>query len=586
MHRLILLCLLIVGVMLATSQSSARGSATGTYQPPIGIPAPEFGIEEVAPPHPVGWPQSEVANFFYVDNTHPQATDIGNPYGFPDMPRETIPETDFPAGSYVEIHGGVYDDDYIVMDFHCTVTQPCWVRGTPEDMPKISGMIWGNVMTYVIFEYLDFVGGTNAGFNGAGAGNHIALHHSLIHDKTYVSNTAGVAVGPVAGGILHDVVVYNNRFYELGNWQAEEDEDFLGFNPSMWGLDNTSGAEAYNIWFLDNYCYHISGDCVQVNAGWGEGVGELLHHIYIGNNTAHHNRQSGVGVKQSRDVIISQNTIYGHREVGEQPGDGIIFIYDPDNIWMIYNRIYDNNFGIRQSETDGNANQNHYIIGNIIYNNEHDLDPCGHWGSPNGWGISLWYATSNRYIINNTIFNTRGGIEMIVDGPGKVFISNNIIAELNGMDYENASSECGSSAVQPGKVEHLSLNEVSQYVIDHNFFAQTDGQPIRIDGYQSLAAFQQNTGICGNCLEGNPHFVNGDVADFSLLPDSPAIDAGIESSVYQRFFDLYGIDIRLDFNRQPRTQGENWDIGAFESSALPLPLTLYLPMLSVSAPPR
>ena len=80
------------------------------YEAPTGIPAPPFGIDESRPPHPDDWPSSEVPGYYYVDNTHLSATDTDNEYGYPDQPRQTLP-TDigvWPAGTYVEVHGGPY----------------------------------------------------------------------------------------------------------------------------------------------------------------------------------------------------------------------------------------------------------------------------------------------------------------------------------------------------------------------------------------------------------------------------------------------------------------------------------------------
>lgn len=539
-----------------------------TYQPPIGIPAPTFGVVEVAPPPPAAWPGAEVPDYYYIDNSHPNATDTDNSYGYPNRPRQSIPEISYPAGSYVEIHGGDYTDVNLRVDFNCTRTQPCWVRGTPGQMPKISGTFVSTInLTYVIFEYLDFAGGSDTSI-AAVAGNHIALRHSVVHNKPWNGNNAGVGIGPTVGTTVHDVVVYKNLFHDLGDWQATTDQDFHAVAPGLWGLDETSGSELYNYWILENTCYHISGDCVQVNAGWGQGAGDYLHHIYIGKNISYQNRQTGFWSKQARDVIISQNVAYGGREHGDSGGGGIGYQYNPANLWILYNELYDNNFGIIQGSTDGDASHTVYIIGNLIRDNAQNLDPCGHWSSPTGWAISLWYG-STKYIVNNTIYNTRGGIELINGGDGApTFISNNIIANLNGLDYVNESPACGDLTVAPGKVEHLSTNAVTSLTIDRNLFAQTAGQPIRINGFQSLAAYQADSGQCANCRVGDPLFVNATQGDFSLQNGSPALDAGIEEVVYQRFFDLYGLDIRVDYRNQSRPQGQGWDLGAYEGNTL------------------
>ena len=68
-----------------------------TYQPPIGIPAPSFGIEEIAPASPAAWPATAAPGYYYIDNRHPNATDTDNPYGYPNRPRQSVPMWKFMA---------------------------------------------------------------------------------------------------------------------------------------------------------------------------------------------------------------------------------------------------------------------------------------------------------------------------------------------------------------------------------------------------------------------------------------------------------------------------------------------------------
>jgi len=73
-----------------------------------------------------------------------------------------------------------------------------------------------------------------------------------------------------------------------------------------------------------------------------------------------------------------------------------------------------------------------------------------------------------------------------------------------------------------------------------------------------------------NNVDSDPLFVDAVGGDFSLLDGSPAIDSGIESDVYQTFYDLYGINISRDIeNRVRPLDGDDsgsaeWDIGAYE----------------------
>src|SRR5471032_1854660 len=83
-------------------------NAQAQWTPPIGIPAPSFGVNDVAPASPSPW-TTAVPGFYYVNATGTGATDSNNPYGTPAKPRVTIP-TVLPAGAVVELHG-TYDQD-------------------------------------------------------------------------------------------------------------------------------------------------------------------------------------------------------------------------------------------------------------------------------------------------------------------------------------------------------------------------------------------------------------------------------------------------------------------------------------------
>jgi hypothetical protein len=69
-----------------------------------------------------------------------------------------------------------------------------------------------------------------------------------------------------------------------------------------------------------------------------------------------------------------------------------------------------------------------------------------------------------------------------------------------------------------------------------------------------------------NYIEADPLFVDALNNDFHLQSTSPAIDAGTSSGAVQQVFDrfeqLYGIDIRKDIEGYPRT--DPWNIGAYE----------------------
>jgi len=283
------------------------------YTPPIGIPDPGMWgavhpIDTTAPSTSIkcpGWPASVSSGCYYIDNTHPQATDTSNSNGYPNKPRVTIP-TSYAAGSFVWMQGGPYSASQ-TLTFNGTADNPIWFRGNPDSMPTFTGRLTvGTGSSYAIMEYLDFNGGSSACISLIGLSiRNIGIRNSKFRNRLWTNNTAAIGSTPAQGGSIHDIVVYNNLLYSLGDWQSAADQDFHGINPTLWG--RTPPTTQYNFWALNNTGYYISGNLVQTNGGEASDlIRPYLHHIYVGKNYAHHGRQSGFATKQATDVIISQ----------------------------------------------------------------------------------------------------------------------------------------------------------------------------------------------------------------------------------------------------------------------------------------
>jgi hypothetical protein len=559
--------ILLIGLLMTLQSTGA------TWVPPLGIPEPQFGINEQAPSRPAAWPGAASVDSYYIDNTHPSATDTANAYGYPNKPRMTIPDRLIVvANSLVEIHGGPYltTTTSYAWGINSSTTNPptslapAFIRGFDNVVIGASQAainagaqsridIGRTDFRYTIIEGIHFK--LLVGIMGSTA------HHACIRNCES-SETLGCAmgVGPFEAGTIHDIVFYNNRIHDTAYWDSiDRDWDYHGIGIDTYG--RTAATSLYNVWVLDNTFYHCSGDSVQVNASTAGHA--ALHHVYIGRNTAYANRQSGFWVKQASHVIISQNVIHTMTEHGPQPGNGIGSQYGSDNLWIIFNEIYDCAFGIRQSDTGaGFADHNAYYVGNYIHD-ANQLNDSSHWQSPSGWGISFWSGGLNRHVVDNTIVNVYGGIEMIQAGP--VYGKGNLIYNLKPNEFPlifgtyRSHIECGGDGVNVDFVNCLLYGN-----------AGGASQLARVKWlgtqYTTLSSARTALGKLANCVEAAP-LMNG----VKLQANSPAIDAGTQSDVYQKFQDLYGINIRRGFNGGVRPSGAGWDIGACEYDHAPIP---------------
>ena len=157
--------------------------------------------------------------------------------------------------------------------------------------------------------------------------------------------------------MIDNVVIYNNTIHDNGNVNANTDQDVHGISVT----DHVN-----HLWVVDNQLYRNSGDGIQIVRRPAQQAA-TTHHIYVGRNVAHHNKQTGFWVKQATDVIFSQNVSYGHRPSNSSMGQCMGGQYAPDWVWFLYNRLYDCEYGIALMSDDGEPSHT-FVIGNVIHN--------------------------------------------------------------------------------------------------------------------------------------------------------------------------------------------------------------------------
>jgi hypothetical protein len=505
---------------------------------PVGIPAPSFGINEVAPNQPAAWPGGEAAGFYYIDNTHPDATDSSNAYGYPDRPRVSIPNNiTFPAGTYIEVHGGPYEGGQLINTFDCTQESPCWFRGQDADtMPTIRYQTIAKG-SYVIFEYLKFdADGKGVGFRSHNTSSlhHAALRYSEITGSGTATKQNHAAVS-VSGNSTHrftDIVIIGNHIPDLGDHAPDVPEnDYHGVHPDLY---------SDRIWILENQIYHMGGDSVQIGRAQTDSD-TYSSHIYVGKNNFHDNHEDTIDIKKANDVIISENKLHDLPEVG-----ALVVVHDhPDNVWILNNEMYHSNVGVASVSAS-----NVWTINNLIRDINHNQDETF---SPNDayqHGAAVHYRGTNGGIVNNTFVRTDFGIELAA-GPGPYSIVGNIFADRSESDAWDVLAPSSS------------ITSISE--LDYNIFTSS-----KINWNSSstptLTSVQTSLGVCLNCFSGpeTPQFLNRS-NNFDIGPDSKARDTGIEHSCFDQFYERYGLPAHFALDRSNRKQtGTQFDIGAYE----------------------
>jgi Right handed beta helix region len=458
----------------------------GSWVPPLGIPVPSFGLVEVAG-----------ATTQVVDEGHP------------------LPER-IPAGAVIEIQGTYSRDQTGGNAVVCagTAQQPAFIRGAQGAVLTGPWQIGGS---YCILEKLKLSG---LGGTILAPADHIALRDVEV---VGTPDGGGFWVQTWSAANTTDIVILRAQIHDNGNWLTNFDQDAHGIG--VYRSADATGTIA-RVWILDSELFHNSGDGVQINGNQNGGV-EKLHHVFVGRNVAHHNKQTGFWTKQASDVIMSENTVYAHHPSDSSPGAGLGGQYGPERVWFLYNRVYDSDVGIRMASDWGDDDKRtHYYVGNTIFR----IHSTTGFNPKTGWSEACFslIGGTNRYVVGNTCHDADSGIRT---PNGSLTVAQNIFSGIlsAGADvYQEGSGTMG---------------------LRRNL---TD-----------TGATYEGTPACTGCITGAPRFVNPAAGDFTPAAGSAAIDAGgPEESVYATFQTLYGLDIR-----NGRPAGGAWDIGSVEARA-------------------
>ncbi|WP_074410249.1 Ig-like domain-containing protein [Aquimarina megaterium] len=500
------ICETITGdTYLKTVIKSSRSSVRADRELPIGIPTPTFGWNF----------DSNVSPTIYVDNTNPNCSNSDGSAARPlcDLFKGQRTVT-FNAGDVVEISGGPYDiPNNAVINLNGTTNNPVIIKGIGQILYDGRGnrreITWRG--QYAIIENLKF-------FHKS---RHVIQADYIAFRNIEVSNpvNAFIDFNPVVSIFGHDVLIQDSKVY---NNIRNNDKDSHAFQAS-------SGS--HHVWILYNETYNNNGDSFQACHKCNTNP---PHHVYIGGNKMHNDRENAVDLKSVRDVVVSQNVFYGYQSSTTSNGDACVVgstgfndatNEGPRNIYFLYNEFRDSTTGLRCEGT-----QDVWLIGNIFK----DLDVGVQIDAKEHRIISI---TSNTFTRINNVGIRAWGCE-----PDNLSVTNNLFKDVGGRQVDLTG--CDPSVLT-----------VNNNFVEGNFSMRFDGTR-----YDSANELNQDPFAKDN-LEGDAKL------NVNLMPldGSPVIDAGaLLANIYNKFRADFGEDIAKDFTGTPRPSGVAEDIGTFE----------------------
>lgn len=498
------------------------------YTMPIGIPEPPFGIKETV--------QSVYGSkdFFthYIDPNHAASTDGSNPNGTAAKPRKSIP-ANVPAGSVVAIKGGVFNS-LLAITSAGTPTQPVFYRGLdPLDKPLLKQKlaVEGSAK-YLIIENIALDRDNLSSGVNITAGSNICMRNcDFAEGKQAVIITNNIS----------NIVMLNNYVHDCGNLAGTSDTDENGYSVS-------SGN---GTWLLDNLVARVAGSGMVTNTGYGN-PNSAVQNVFMGRNVVSQSRQSGFWTKQATHCVFSQNLAFNIIGTSWAQSMAYGFQYGPEDVWFIFNRGFNCEFGIGTgSNSSTNPGQYQYIIGNIF----HRIRPWdGGAGGSGSWDSSaiMLAGGMKRYIANNTIYDCSAGINCPDSGNGRSFtITNNVIANTTGNgNHIWVQDEAGGTA----------------WSVSNNVFGQPGGSvkiKFRSTAYNVAQLQSQFSSNAANNREADPMLINPAASNFRLTANSPCVNNGASlGTIMTQYFGVYGTGIDVDFYGKSRVGPV--DVGAIE----------------------
>jgi CSLREA domain-containing protein len=300
---------------------------------------------------------------------------------------------------------------------------------------------------------------------------------------------------------------------------------------------------------------------------------------------------NGSGIAVSGTATITNSYIHSNRTYDFGYGSGI---YNAGTTQLIASEINGNLSGFLGEGSGVYNDKNLSIVGSTIFGNQSG-------GGGRGGGI---FNNGTLYITQSTVSSNRSGdaasyISLIRtpggDGGGiynqdALFIQSSTIAENatgEGVDQpgcENSWVDCtGGSG---GGIANVGALSIRSSIVAQNKAAVDASGPdcwgsINSYGYNLIGEISSCTlvGLTNRDIYGRYAWLaplannGGRTSTHALLPYSPAIDAGSCTAID-------GALITTDQRGTPRPQGEDCDIGAFESALSPITLEMiYLPVL-------
>ncbi|MBU6488534.1 MAG: right-handed parallel beta-helix repeat-containing protein [Burkholderiales bacterium] len=364
------------------------------------------------------------------------------------------------------------------------------------------------------------------------------------------ASTARVPLGVWITGASTNIQILSNHIHHIANTAQSTNANAMGL--AAYGSNATSAISQLTI--DGNQIDHLtlgSSESLTVDGN--------VQNWTITNNVVHDTNNIGIaaigfeGVSSStatdlaRDGTISGNTVYnitsyGNPAYGNSYGADGIYCDGCTRVTIERNVVHNVDFGVEVASEHANKLSSYVTVrSNLIYANNLSGLTIGGYDSSRG-------GTDHCNLVNNSLYNNDTQNTGSGEFQIQYFSTNNVFK--NNIVYAGAQNQFVTGITSSSDVD-----------ADYNVYFSTGGaaasawywKGASVAGFPAYRSISAND---GHSSFANPLYMSLTSPNFDVAASSPAVSAGINlgSSVVGT----------VDFAGNPRVQGANIDIGAYE----------------------